>query len=154
MIADMVALAAMTAAAIFLVQLSGAEPVLPRRSRDAHRSSPDSMTARTFDADESVHSRLDVIGSDGHVLHRYAFISSVVVGSSATCDIYLPIDGIEDHHAQLIPMPGNRLRVEGLAQSTGIYIADEPLVLRDIAEPGELISLGAVSLRLRTSVPV
>ncbi|MCB8913570.1 FHA domain-containing protein [Rhodococcus rhodochrous] len=157
MIEELIACVVMLAAAAAIVRASWSDPVLPKSSSTTaglrpvpQRAGAQQPTGSTADASAARdRTQFEVIDGDGRVLSRYAIGAPVLLGSAPDCRIRLQRDGIEERHARLVPIPGNRLRVEALARQTGIYIADEPVMLRDVADPGEVVSLGPVSLRLR-----
>lgn len=163
MSAGWVALLAMFAAAFALGQLMRAESQCPwpapgdaavcatqagSRSTEAFPGAIESVALVPDPRLAGVGVQVEVIGPDRAVLRVVELTGPAWVGSSEHCLIRLDGDGVEPLHARLTPLRGGKVRVEGYAENSGVYVEDQPVPMHPVAEPGEVIGLVSANLRV------
>ncbi len=81
-------------------------------------------------------------GTSGSVINRsFPFAESIVLGSSAECDIQLDEPGIAPRHAEIRLLDGKSLQLKDLGSKTGTLLNGEP-VTETLLGSGDEIRIG------------
>lgn len=81
-------------------------------------------------------------GTSGSVINRsFPFAESIVLGSSAECDIQLDEPGIAPRHAEIRRLDGKSLQLKDLGSKTGTLLNGEP-VTETLLGSGDEIRIG------------
>jgi hypothetical protein len=91
---------------------------------------------------------IEVLKPDRTVLRVVELTGPAWVGSGPHCQIRLDADGVEPLHARLTPLRGGKVKVDGYAESSGVYVGDQPVSMHPVAKPGEVIELASENLRV------
>jgi hypothetical protein len=81
-------------------------------------------------------------GTSGSVINRsFPFGESIVLGSSADCDVQLIEPGVSPRHAEICLVDGNALLLKDLDSGTGTLLNGEP-VIETLLGSGDEIRIG------------
>ena len=81
-------------------------------------------------------------GTSGSVINQsFPFEDSIVLGSSADCDVQLDEPGVAPRHAEIRLIDGNSLLLKDLDSETGILLNGEP-VIETLLGSGDEIRIG------------
>ena len=81
-------------------------------------------------------------GTSGSVINRsFPFAESIVLGSSADCDVQLDEAGVSPRHAEICQIDGNALLLKDLESETGTLLNGEP-VIETLLGSGDEIRIG------------
>ena len=81
-------------------------------------------------------------GTSGSVINQsFPFVESIVLGSSADCDVQLDEPGVSARHAEIRLIDGRSLQLKDLDSKTGTLLNGEP-VLETLLGSGDEIRIG------------
>ena len=81
-------------------------------------------------------------GTSGSVINQsFPFVDSIVLGSSADCDVQLDEPGVAARHAEIRLIDGNSLLLKDLDSETGTLLNGEP-VIETLLGSGDEIRIG------------
>jgi len=82
-------------------------------------------------------------GTSGSVINRsFPFAESIVLGSSADCDVQLDEPGVSPRHAEIRLVDGRSLRLKDLGSETGTLLNGER-VIETLLGSGDEIRIGS-----------
>ena len=88
-------------------------------------------------------------GTSGSVINQsFPFGDSIVLGSSADCDVQLDEPGISSRHAEIRLIDGKKLQLKDLGSDTGTLLNGESVV-ETLLGSGDEIRIGTCRLMLQ-----
>jgi len=88
-------------------------------------------------------------GTSGSVINQsFPFVDSIVLGSSADCDVQLDEPGVSSHHAEIRLVDGQSMLLKDLGSETGTLLNGER-VIETLLGSGDEIRIGTCRMMLQ-----